>query len=159
VMRNVTGTLSLGDLRCDLVANMLGGVLRAGNLSRASLTLNGTSRAYLSKVEGPADLLVFGNSQLWLNGRVTRLRAVVENHGQVEVHCPVTFAHAEVRGNGFLNMKESVGSAHCDVRDSGYIRIARVRQGLQGTRAGNGRVDAAVRRHHPAGATPAQAAG
>jgi len=159
VMRNVTGTLSLGDLRCDLVANMLGGVLRAGNLTRASLTLNGFSRAYLSKVEGPADLLVFGDSQLWLNGRVTRLRAVVENHGQVEVHCPVTFAHAEVRGNGFLNMKETVGSAHCDVRDSGYIRIARVRQGLQGTRAGNGRVDAAVRRHHPAGATPAQAAG
>jgi curved DNA-binding protein CbpA len=159
VLRNVTGTLSLGDLRCDLVANMLGGVLRAASLTRANLTLNGSSRAYLSKVDGAADLLVFGDSQLWLNGNVTRLRAVVENRGQVEVHCPVSFAHAEVRGNGVLNMKETVGSAHCDVRDNGYVRIARVRQGLQGTRAGNGRVDATVRRRPGAGANPAQAAG
>ncbi len=154
VMRNVTGSLSVGDLRCDLVANMLGGVLRATHLSRASLTLNGNSRAYLAKVVGQADLLVFGNSQLWLDGQVTRLRAVVENHGQVEVHCPVSYVQAEVRGQGFLNMKETVGSAHCDVRDNGYVRIARVRQGLQGTRAGNGRVDAQVRRRP---ATPATA--
>jgi hypothetical protein len=156
VMRNVTGSLSLGDMRCELVANMLGGVLRAGTLTRTSLTLNGNSRAYLSRVEGPADLLVFGDSQLWLNGHVTRLRAVVENQGQVEVHCPVSFAHTEVRGNGFLNMTETVGSAHCDVRDNGYVKIARVRQGLQGTRAGNGRVDAQVRRRPPmAGAAKA----
>jgi curved DNA-binding protein CbpA len=159
VMRNVTGTLSLGDLRCDLVANMLGGVLRATHLTRASLTLNGSSRAYLSKVDGPADLLVFGDSQLWLNGNVTRLRAVVENRGQIEVHAPVAYVQAEVRGNGLLNMKESVGSAHCDVRDNGYVRIARVRQGLQGTRAGNGRVDAAVRRRPGVSPNPAHAAG
>ena len=160
VLRNVTGSLSLGDMRCDLVANMLGGVLRAGTLSRASLTLAGNARAYLSKVDGPADLLVFGDSQLWVNGQITRMRAVVENRGQVDVHCPVSFVHAEVRGNGFLNMKETVGSAHCDVRDNGYVRIARVRQGLQGTRAGNGRVDAQVRRRPAAPGTPsAQAAG
>lgn len=157
VMRNVTGSLSVGDLRCDLVANMLGGVLRAASLTRTSLTLNGNSRAYLANVSGPADLLVFGDSQLWLNGQVTRLRAVVENHGQVEVHCPVTYVQAEVRGQGFLNMKETVGSATCDVRDNGYVRIARVRQGLQGTRAGNGRVDAAVRRRPVPPAAPAAA--
>ncbi len=157
VMRNVTGSLSIGDLRCDLVANMLGGVLRATSLTRASLTLNGNSRAYLASVAGPADLLVFGNSQLWLDGQVTRLRAVVENRGQVEVHCPVTHVQAEVRGRGLLNMKETVGTAICDVRDNGYVRIARVRQGLQGTRAGNGRVDAAVRRRPAAQAAPAAA--
>ena len=157
VLRNVTGSLSVGDLRCDLVANMLGGVLRATSLSRASLTLNGNSRAYLSHVAGPADLLVFGNSQLWLNGQVTRLRAVVENHGQVEVHCPVTHVQAEVRGQGFLNLRETVGTAHCDVRDNGYVRIARVRQGLQGTRAGNGRVDATVRRRPTPAAPPVTA--
>lgn len=159
VMRNVTGSLSLGDLRSDLVANMLGGVLRASHLTRASLTLNGSSRAYLTRVAGPADLLVFGTSQLWLDGQVTRLRAVVENQGQVEVHCPIGQVQAEVRGHGFLNLKETVGSAHCDVRDNGYVRIARVRQGLQGTRAGNGRVDAAVRRRPVPSPTPAASAG
>jgi curved DNA-binding protein CbpA len=159
VMRNVTGSLSVGDVRCDLVANMLGGVLRATHLTRASLTLNGNSRAYLSRVNGPADLLVFGNSQLWLDGQVTRLRAVVENHGQIDVHCPVNHVQAEVRGQGFLNMKETVGSAHCDVRDNGYVRIARVRLGLQGTRAGNGRVDATVRRRPTPEAGPTAHAG
>ncbi len=155
VLRNVTGSLSIGDLRSDLVANMLGGVLRAQHLSRATLTLNGNSRAYLSRVARPAEQLVFGNAQQWLKGQVTRLRAVVENHGQVQVHCPVAFAQAEVRGQGFLNMMETVGSAVCDVRDNGYIRIARVRNGLQGTRAGNGRVDAAVRRRPTDAAGPA----
>jgi curved DNA-binding protein CbpA len=158
VMRNVTGSLSLGDLRSELVANMLGGVLRATHLTRASLTLNGSSRAYLTQVSGPADLLVFGTSQLWLDGQVTRLRAVVENHGQVEVHCPIGHVQAEVRGHGFVNLKETVGSAHCDVRDDAYVRISRVRQGLQGTRAGNGRVDAAVRRRPVPSAAPAASA-
>ncbi len=146
VMRNVTGSLNLGDTQGELVANMLGGVLRAGRLTRASITLNGSSRAYLSNVIGPADLIVFGTSQVWLDGKVTRLRAVVENHGQVEVRCTVPLLQAEVRGNGFLDAKDTVGNAHCDVRESGYVRLARVRQALQGTRAGNGRVDAIVRK-------------
>jgi hypothetical protein len=38
-----------------------------------------------------------------------------------------------------------VGNAHCDVRGAGYVRLAQVRQALQGTRTGSGRVDAFVR--------------
>jgi hypothetical protein len=151
VLRNVTGSITLGDLRSDLVANMLGGVLRAGALSRAGITLHGNSRAYLGSVEGPVDVMAFGDSQIWLDGKITRMRAVVDNHGQVEVRCPVPALLAEVYGNGLLDVRSPVGHAHCDVRGAGYVRLASVRQALQGTRSGNGRVDA-VLRQRPAAA-------
>ncbi|HUJ77216.1 MAG TPA: DnaJ domain-containing protein, partial [bacterium] len=102
VLRNVTGMITVGDVQGELVANLLGGMLRAGQLNRASLTLNGSSRAYLSRVTGPVDAMVFGTSQLRLDGQVTRLRAVVENHGQMEVRCPVPYVQAELGGHGFL---------------------------------------------------------
>ncbi len=144
-LRNVTGAITVGDLRSEVVANMLGGVLRAGVISRASITLHGTSRAYLSAVEGPADVMAFGDSQVWLDGKITRLRAVVDNRGQAEVRCAVPWLIAEVNGNGVLDVKNTVGNAHCDVRGAGYVRLAQVRQALQGTRAESGRVDATVR--------------
>lgn len=144
-LRNVTGAITVGDMRSEVVANMLGGVMRAGVISRASLTLHGNSRAYLSAVEGPADVMVFGDSQVWLDGKVTRLRAVVDNNGQAEVRCTVPWLMAEVNGQGVLDVKNTVGNAHCDVRGQGYVRLAQVRQALQGTRSGGGRVDAYVR--------------
>jgi hypothetical protein len=145
VLRNVTGAVTLGDMRSEVVANMLGGVLRAGVVSRASVTLHGSSRAYLSAVEGPADVMAFGDSQLWLDGKITRLRAVVDNNGLAEVRCTVPWLMAEVNGNGVLDVKNTVGNAHCDVRGQGYVRLAHVRQALQGTKSGGGRVDAYVR--------------
>jgi len=146
VLRNVTGSIVVGDLRSELVANMLGGVLRAGLLSRASVTLHGSSRAYLGNVEGQADIMAFGDSQVWLDGKITRMRTVVDNRGRVEVRSPVPWLMAEVYGNGVLDVKNTVGNAHCDVRGAGYVHLAQVRQALQGTRAGNGRVDAYVRK-------------
>jgi hypothetical protein len=125
---------------------MLGGVLRAGLLSRASVTLHGSSRAYLGNVEGQADIMAFGDSQVWLDGKITRMRTVVDNRGRVEVRSPVPWLMAEVYGNGVLDVKNTVGNAHCDVRGAGYVHLAQVRQALQGTRAGNGRVDAYVRK-------------
>jgi hypothetical protein len=144
-LRNVTGAVTLGDLRAEVVANMLGGVLRAGVVSRASITLHGSSRAYLSAVEGPADVMAFGDSQVWLDGKITRLRVVVDNNGLAEVRCTVPWLMAEVNGNGVLDVKNTVGSAHCDVRGQGYVRLVHVRQALQGTRSGSARVDAYVR--------------
>jgi hypothetical protein len=91
---------------------------------------------------------------VWLDGKITRLRAVVDNHGLAEVRCTVPWLMAEVNGNGVLDVKNTVGNAHCDVRGQGYVRLAQVRQALQGTKSGGGRVDAYVRRKKPEAGTP-----
>ncbi len=141
-LRGVTGTITLGDLRADLVCSLgAGNVLRSGRLTRAKLTLAGDAMAYLAKMEGDADVVALENSKVLLDGTLPRLRVVVGDQGHVEVLCPVGSLHAEVHGRGFLNAKNSVHDAHCEVHTGGYVRLAQLAQPLQGHCTGGGLVD------------------
>ena len=144
-LRDVTGAITVGNVEGEVVAKLLGGVLRTGRISRAHLTLNGGSRAFLTDVRGPVDLMGFGSSRTYLGGRISRLRAVLENQAQAEVSGTVGALLAEVNGSACLAVKQPVHEAHCDVADSAQVRLARVHR-LTGTRSQDGRVDAVLQR-------------
>lgn len=140
-LADITGMIQLGDLENEVVAKLLGGTMRAGRVKRVRLTLNGASQAYLSRVEGPVDLMGFGDSRAVLDGSISRLRVVLENAARCEVRAPVDKLQAEVNGNGQLEIKNTVDTAQCDVRGTAQLRIARVTSSLQGTRSRTARVN------------------
>jgi hypothetical protein len=140
-LRDVTGAISVGHVEGEVVAKLLGGVLRTGRISRAHLTLNGGSTAFLTDVHGDVDLMGFGTSRTYLGGRIARLRAVLENQARAEVTGAVDALLAEVNGHARLDVRQAVREAHCDVADSAHVRLARV-QRLSGTRSDAGRVEA-----------------
>ena len=144
-LRDVTGAITVGNVESDVVAKLLGGVLRTGRIARAHLTLNGGSRAFLSDVRGPVDLMGFGSSRMVIGGRISRLRAVLENQAQAEVSGTVGALLAEVNGHARLDVKQPVHEAHCDVADAACVRLARVYR-LSGTRSQDGRVEAGAQR-------------
>jgi curved DNA-binding protein CbpA len=144
-LRDVTGAITVGNVESEVVAKLLGGVMRTGRITRAHLTLNGGSRAFLSDVRGPVDLMGFGSSRTYIGGRITRLRAVLENDARAEVIGVVNTLLAEVNGRSQLDLKQPVREAHCDVADAAQVRLARV-QRLTGTRAAGARVDAVLER-------------
>ncbi|HKI97067.1 MAG TPA: J domain-containing protein [bacterium] len=144
-LRDVTGAITVGNVESEVVAKLLGGVMRTGRITRAHLTLNGGSRAFLSDVRGPVDLMGFGSSRTYVGGRISRLRAVLENDAQAEVTGAVGALLAEVNGRSQLDVKQPVREAHCDVADTARVRLARV-QRLSGTRAAGARLDATLER-------------
>ena len=140
-LKGVTGTVSLGDLEGDLVGKLLGGALRAGKLRKAHLTLNGNSKAFLAAMNGPADLLAFGESQLVLQGSLPRIWAVLENNSQLEVRAPVQKLRADVNGKARLHISDPVGEASCQVRDSGYVYLGGLRNPLRGLCLDKGQIE------------------
>jgi curved DNA-binding protein CbpA len=149
-LRDVTGAITVGDVESEVVAKLLGGVLRTGRITRGHLTLNGGARAFLSDVRGPVDLMGFGSSRTYLGGRITRLRAVLENQARAEVSGTVGALLAEVNGTAVLEVKQPVHEAHCDVAGTAHVRLARV-QRLTGTRAQGARLEAVHERGRMAG--------
>ncbi len=142
-LRDVTGAITVGNVEGEVVAKLLGGVLRTGRITRAHLTLNGGSRAFITDVRGPVDLMGFGSSRTYLGGRISRLRAVLENQAQAEVSGSVGSLLAEVNGTARLEVKQPVHEAHCDVADAAQVRLARVHR-LSGTRSARGRVETSL---------------
>lgn len=144
-LRDITGAITVGNVEGEVVAKLLGGVLRTGRIARAHLTLNGGSRAFVGDVQGTVDLMGFGTSKTYIAGRVARLRTVLENQAKGEVNAPVRSLLAEVNGRAHLDVRRHVYEAHCDVADVASVRLARVTR-LSGTRSPHGRLDAVVER-------------
>jgi hypothetical protein len=142
-LRDVTGAITVGNVESEVVAKLLGGVLRTGRITRAHLTLNGGSRAFITDVRGSVDLMGFGSSRTYLGGRITRLRTVLENQAQAEVSGTVGALLAEVNGTSRLEVRQPVHEAHCDVADTAFVRLARVHR-LSGSRSAGGRVEAVI---------------
>lgn len=143
---DVAGTVTVGDTEGELVAS-LGPrtLLRAGRLARARLHLAGGAMAYLTDIEGDADVHAVGEAKALLDGRLARLRARLEDNAHVEVLCPIEHLHAEVGGTAFLHVKAPVGEAHCDVHTAGYVRLQALASPLRGRRTAGGLVDIAGR--------------
>ncbi len=139
-LRDITGSIIVGDVESEVVAKLLGGAMRAGRISKAHLTLHGSSRAFIARTKGAIDLMGFGTSKTYIGGNVSRMRVVLDNGAQAEVGGTITNLLAEVNGNGLLEVRNTVYEAHCDVRDSGQVRLARVTARLDGTCSPGARV-------------------
>ena len=142
VLKNLGGTISLGDLQGELRGRLKGRTtLRAGRITKASLTLHEKSRAIISRLDGDADILMTDSSKALLNGRIERLRAVVEKEGQLEVLAPMGKLHAEVNGKGLLHAKSPVDTVQCNVFGNGHVFIAELRSTIISNTRDQGRVD------------------
>ena len=142
VIRNLGGTISLGDLQGEVRAILKGRTtLRAGTLTKAALTLHDKSRVIISRMKGDVDVLMTDSSKTLLNGRIGRLRAVVEKDGQLEVLAPTGKLHAEVNGKGLIHAKSPVDTVHCNVFGNGHVHIAELRSAIVSNTRDNGRVD------------------
>jgi hypothetical protein len=143
---DVTGTVTVGDIEGELVASLgLRTLLRAGRLTRARLNLAGGAMAYLTDIEGEADVHAADEAKALLDGKLSRLHARLEHNAHVEVLCPVEQLHAEIGGTAFLHVKAPVGEAHCDVHTAGYVRLQALASPLRGRRTAGGLVDIAGR--------------
>ena len=139
---DLTGKITVGDLRSELVANLDERTfLRVGAMSLVNINMNGRSRAHLTRLEGEMDAILFGQSQMLVEGHATRLRAVLEHEAHLEAKAEVDWLQATVGGRAYLNGKGVIDRAHCDVRAAGYVRLAKVRTAVQGTRTGSAGFD------------------
>jgi hypothetical protein len=145
-LRDVTGTISVGNVEGEVVAKLLGGVMKAGRIAGAQLTLNGGARAFISRAGGDVDVMGFGESRCYVGGAIARLRAVLDNGAHAEASGPVGTLLAEVNGRASLVLKSTVQEAHCEVQDKARVRLARVTQRLNGTCAPRARLEAAAPR-------------
>ncbi|MDH5752747.1 MAG: J domain-containing protein [Deltaproteobacteria bacterium] len=140
-LKDITGSISLGNLDNNMIANLMGGNLQALSLRKARLTLKGSSQAVIRNIRGTVDLMGFGESRVLLDGNIPTLRAVLENQALAEVHAPVGVLQAEVRGNSVLAINNTVENAQCDVRGQGALRIKQVTSSIKGTRGRGARVE------------------
>jgi hypothetical protein len=141
-LRDVTGTISVGNVESEVVAKLLGGVMKAGRIAGAQLTLNGGARAFITRAGGEVDVMGFGQSRVYVGGPISRLRAVLDNAAHAEASGPVGTLLAEVNGRATLVLKNTVQDAHCEVQDSGRVRLARVTERLNGSCAPRARLEA-----------------
>ena len=133
-LKEITGTVAIGDVEGDVSVRMLGGVLKAGRVGKTILTLNGGSRAFISGAGGNVDLMGFGTSKTYLAGNISRLRTVLENGAQAEINAPIVNLEAEVRGNGGLRINKPVRIAFCRAQDRGRIWLQAVTGSMEMSR-------------------------
>ena len=141
-LRENTGSITLGNLEGVAQAKLAGQtMLRAGRLTGAGVTLAGESRAYLADVAGNVDVLAADAGMVSLDGKLERLRAVVEGQSCLEVLAPVQALWAEATGQARLFAKGAVSEAMCHVSKNGFIRISTLKTPFQGSHTGNGRIE------------------
>ena len=155
-LRDVTGVISVDGVEGAITAKLLGGVLKASQVTKAHLTLNGSSKAFISGLHGPLDVMGFGQSKLYASGEIPRMRAILENSALAEVSAGVDSLMSEVNGNALLQVKGTVQDARCEARDYAQVHLAEVVNSLEGIRTPNAIVKArrrAAPRLSPASAT------
>lgn len=135
-LHDITGSITLGDLDGELVAKLLGGTMKAGRTRRAHLTLNGTSRAYLTNVQGAVDLIGYGRSHTYLGGAVTRLRTALENRARADVRATLDELVAEVNGQAHLRVHKPVARAQCVRNGEGRVELVESLDSTPGGRTG-----------------------
>ena len=141
-LRENTGSITLGNLEGVAQAQLAGQtMLRAGRLTGAGVTLAGKSRAYLADVTGDVDVLAADAGKVLLDGKVERLRAVMEGHSSLEVLAPVQALWAEATGQARLFAKGAVREALCHASQNGFMRISTLQTPFQGSQTGNGRIE------------------
>ncbi len=140
-LRDITGSIQVAGVEGEVVAKMLGGVMKARNVHGGNLTLNGSSKAFLSKATGNIDLMMFGTSRIYLDGSLSRMRAVVDNQAHAEISGQVGQLMTEVNEHGFLDIRGTVKDAFCDAQDAGRIKLACVESHLKATRSPGARID------------------
>ena len=140
-LRDITGSIQLADVEGEVVAKMLGGVMKARNVRGGNLTLNGSSKAFLSKTSGNLDLMMFGSSRIYLEGGLSRMRAVVDNQAQAEISGQVGQLLTEVNEHGFLDLRGTVKDAFCDAQGAGRIKLAYVESHLEANHSPGARID------------------
>jgi hypothetical protein len=162
---DLSGKITVGDLQAELVATLDDRTfLRAGAVTTANVTLTARSKAHLASLAGPADIMLFGQGQMLVQGQITRLRAVLEHEAHLEITGAVEWLQATVSGRAYLNAKATVARAHVEARAGAYARLAKVTTAVQVTRSGAAGVDviegppAAARPRVSAGAMPPRAA-
>lgn len=140
-LRDITGSIQVAGVEGEVVAKLLGGVMKARNVHGGNFTLNGSSKAFLSQASGNIDLMMFGTSRIYLDGGVSRMRAVVDNQAHAEISGQVDQLMTEVNEHGFLDIRGTVKDAFCDAQDTGRIRLACVESHLETTRSPGARID------------------
>ena len=140
-LRDITGTIVLGNLDSDITAKVLGGIIKAGRVRNINLTLNGGSRAFIRELRGNADLMGFGTSRIYLGGRVGRMRAVLDNRARAEINAPITSLLTEINGQAVLDARAPVAQAYLTVEDQGHIRLASVTSHLETHCGSQGRIE------------------
>ncbi len=141
-LRDITGSIHLAEMEGRVTAKLMGGVMRAGRIRGLHLTLNGGSRAVCSDVDGPCDVLGYGAGKALLNGKITRLRVALDNNAHLDVRATVNELMAEANGQSLIDMRGMVNEAYCDARESSVIRLAKVRDKMQGRRSGRAYIEA-----------------
>lgn len=115
-LHGVSGTIVLGSMKGRVMAKVLDGILRAGQVGDLNIQIHGNSRAFIANAQGNIDLLATDRSRIFIGGNVQRLRAVLEQQASADLTTTVNSMKTQVLDQASLNVKGRVGEAHYDTQ-------------------------------------------
>lgn len=124
---HVSGNVVIDDTDGLLVASVQANMVRAGRVSAAQLSVQGSGDIYVKEVNGSAVAQVQGSGDIEIeSGNMPSLSATIQGSGDIEIGGSATTANLTVQGSGDINVAHVQQRPMESVMGSGDINVRRV---------------------------------